>query len=123
MAVKTGRPRRRWVARTLAVAALAFGGALVAVVIARESGPPPELTATRVARSLTDATGSAGAILDDEGECVPQARGRWTCTVLDQSGSGVVVYAVRATSTSCWQARRTQLLGEQAPRRASACLH
>jgi hypothetical protein len=123
MAAKTGRSRRRRVARTLAIAALAFGAALVAVVIAHESGPPPELTAARLAQSLTDATGSVGDILGDKGKCVPQPRGRWTCTVLDQSGSGEVVYAVTATSRSCWRARRTELLGERAPRSASACLH
>jgi hypothetical protein len=123
MAVKTGRPRCRWVARTLAIAALALGVALVGVVIVRESGPPPELTAARVARSLMDATDSTGIILDDEGGCVQQPRGRWSCTVLDQGGSGMVVYAVTATSTSCWRARRAHVAGEGAPRTASACLH
>jgi hypothetical protein len=121
MHVTAGRSRRRWVARTLALAALAVGVALVGAVIARESSPPPELTATRVATSLMDEINSAG--LEDEGTCVQQQHGRWTCDVPDTSGSGGATYRVTATSEGCWRARRTKLYGEQAPQTASACLH
>jgi hypothetical protein len=113
--------RRRWVARAIAVTALALGVILVGVVIARESQPPPELTAARVASSLMDEIGSAG--LEEEGACARLRQGRWRCDVPDTSGSGAAVYVVTATSRSCWEARRTKLYGERAPRTASGCLH
>lgn len=67
------------------------------------------VTAARLAVTVSDQSGSAGSLLDYDGNCreleMPRA---WRCTVLDGGGSGGVDYLVHMRGdSSCFDATRT----------------
>jgi hypothetical protein len=114
------------VARALRDAALVLAivgvlGVGTALVVAALRYERPKITETTLVESLEDETGSAAL---SPGTCEQRGARAWSCSIMDDSGSGGADYAVTATSEHCWRARITLDASESGmPRTASACLH
>lgn len=72
------------------------------------------------------ATGSAGELLGDAGDCRRERAERtWRCAVTDSEGSGGAGYRVRLRpGSSCWKARLVNDAAEgPMPRDAAGCVY
>jgi hypothetical protein len=62
-----------------------------------------------LAEAVTRESDSAGSSLDDPGRCRQASAAIWSCSVLDEQGSGGATYKVTVNADgSCWEATLDQ---------------
>jgi hypothetical protein len=83
------------------------------------------VTPDSLAEALTRESDSAGSTLADPGRCRQTSAAVWSCSVVDQQGSGGARYEVRVDADgSCWRATLADDYSEDGmPKSVDGCVY